>query len=107
MARAGQTADGRPRTRAVRPLRVRSGDRRVLHRRLAAATVVVALTAVGLAGSRWWTRPSSRVTTIGVVRFDNETGNTDFDRFADALTDTVVAQLTASGQGRYEVIGNA
>ena len=32
---------------------------------------------------------------------------TELDRFADALTDTLVAQLTASGQGRYEVIGNA
>ena len=31
----------------------------------------------------------------------------DFDRFADALTDTVVAQLTASGQGQFQVIGNA
>lgn len=45
--------------------------------------------------------------TIAVTRFDNETGNSALDRFADGLTDSVVAELTASGAGRYGVIGNA
>jgi DNA-binding winged helix-turn-helix (wHTH) protein/TolB-like protein len=44
---------------------------------------------------------------IAVTRFDNETGSADLDRFADGLTDSVVAELTASGAGRYAVIGNA
>jgi DNA-binding winged helix-turn-helix (wHTH) protein/TolB-like protein len=41
---------------------------------------------------------------IAVTRFDNETGSAEFDRFADGLTDAVVAELTAA---RYAVIGNA
>jgi DNA-binding winged helix-turn-helix (wHTH) protein/TolB-like protein len=82
--------------------------RRAGRRRLVVAVAIVAVMAVGFAGGRWWsgTSPTAQ-TTIAVVRFDNETANPDFDRFADALTDTLVAQLTASGQGRYQVIGNA
>ena len=83
-------------------------ERRATARRLAVAMVVVALTAVGFAGGRWWSRTSSTPSmTIAVARFDNETANPAFDGFTDALTDTVVAQLTASGQGQYQVIGNA
>jgi DNA-binding winged helix-turn-helix (wHTH) protein/TolB-like protein len=44
---------------------------------------------------------------IAVLRFDNETGNPAMDRFTDALTDTVVEQMTAQSGGRYRVIGNA
>jgi DNA-binding winged helix-turn-helix (wHTH) protein/TolB-like protein len=44
---------------------------------------------------------------LAVTRFDNETGNPNFDRFADGLTDSVVAELTASSSGRFGVIGNA
>jgi len=42
-----------------------------------------------------------------VAHFDNETGDAAFDRFADALTDSVTEKLTISGSGRYGVIGNA
>ena len=52
-------------------------------------------------------QPAPPALTIAVTRFDNETGNAEFDRFADGLTDSVVAQLTTSGAGRYGVIGNA
>jgi DNA-binding winged helix-turn-helix (wHTH) protein/TolB-like protein len=44
---------------------------------------------------------------LAVARFDNETGDPGFNRFADGLTDSVVAELTASSSGRYAVIGNA
>lgn len=44
---------------------------------------------------------------IAVARFDNETGSAEMDRFADGLTDAVVAELTAAGGTRYGIIGNA
>jgi DNA-binding winged helix-turn-helix (wHTH) protein/TolB-like protein len=69
---------------------------------LAAACLIFALT---LLGQRWWT--SHAAVRIAVTRFDNETGNPALDRFADGLTDSVVADLTVAGEGRYGVIGNA
>lgn len=91
---------GRPVSEPLTPGRLR--------RRLEAAVLVVVLIAAGFAGGRWWTRfVGERLPAVAVLRFDNETASADFDRFADALTDTVVAQLTASGTGRYQVIGNA
>lgn len=50
---------------------------------------------------------SSQTTRVAVARFDNETGDAEFDRFADALSDSVTAKLSVSGAGRYGVIGNA
>jgi DNA-binding winged helix-turn-helix (wHTH) protein/TolB-like protein len=44
---------------------------------------------------------------IAVARFDNETGLAEMDRFSDALTDMVVAQLTAEAGNRFGIIGNA
>jgi len=44
---------------------------------------------------------------VAVLRFDNETGNSDMDRFSDGLTDTVVEQLTSFSRDNYLVIGNA
>ena len=41
---------------------------------------------------------------VAVSKFDNETGDAALDRVADAVGDTVVAELTESG---HEVIGNA
>lgn len=48
-----------------------------------------------------------QITRVAVSRFDNETGDTQFDRLADALSDSVTARLTTSGGDRYGVIGNA
>lgn len=78
-------------------------------RRSIAALAIVVLSALGFAAGRWWSAHATpaKPPTIAVVRFDNETADPAFDRFADALTDTVVAQLTSAGQGRYDVIGNA
>jgi hypothetical protein len=44
---------------------------------------------------------------IAIAQFDNETGSAEMDRFADGLTDAVVAELTAAGGTRYGIIGNA
>ena len=57
-----------------------------------------------LVGGVWMRAKEQR---IAVVRFDNETGNPELDRFADGVTDSVVAELTSSTLGRYGVIGNA
>jgi DNA-binding winged helix-turn-helix (wHTH) protein/TolB-like protein len=46
-------------------------------------------------------------TRVAIARFDNETGNPQFDRLADALSDSVTAKLTIAGANRYSVIGNA
>src|SRR5262249_44477724 len=60
-------------------------------------------------GVRPWIsrRAPSATTRIAVLRFDNETGNPDLDRFADQITDSVVAELTDAAARRYGVIGNA
>jgi DNA-binding winged helix-turn-helix (wHTH) protein/TolB-like protein len=70
---------------------------------LVAALVAVVVVAWGLHS---WSVHSAPV-RIGVLRFDNQTGNRDLDRFADGLTDSVVAELTAVRSARYGVIGNA
>jgi DNA-binding winged helix-turn-helix (wHTH) protein/TolB-like protein len=44
---------------------------------------------------------------IAVLRFDNQTNDPAMARFADALTDNVVEELTKLSRGRYDVIGNA
>ena len=44
---------------------------------------------------------------IAVIRFDNETANPALDGFADGLTESLVADLTTAGVGRFGVIGNA
>jgi len=50
---------------------------------------------------------SPPIPILAVARFDNETGDAALDRFADALADTVVEQLTVKNSGSYRVIGNA
>jgi DNA-binding winged helix-turn-helix (wHTH) protein/TolB-like protein len=50
---------------------------------------------------------TTRQAIVAVVRFDNETGDAGMTRFADALTDTLVEQLTSQSHQRYAVIGNA
>jgi DNA-binding winged helix-turn-helix (wHTH) protein/TolB-like protein len=69
-----------------------------------AAAAVLAIAGL-LAGWQWWMSRST--VRIAVTRFDNETGDPALDRFADGLTDSVVADLTTGGDGRLGVIGNA
>jgi DNA-binding winged helix-turn-helix (wHTH) protein/TolB-like protein len=75
----------------------------------AVAAAVCLAFVLGLVGQRWWSGHGA--VRIAVTRFDNETGNPSLDRFADGLTDAVVADLTVdgavNGAGRYRVIGNA
>jgi DNA-binding winged helix-turn-helix (wHTH) protein/TolB-like protein len=44
---------------------------------------------------------------IAILRFDNETGSPEMDRFTDGLSDAVVAELTAAAGPRFGIIGNA
>ena len=79
--------------------------RREIRRLLAPALLVALMAVIALVYSHPWTaRPAM---SVAVARFDNETANKDYDRFADALTSSVTAELSAAAAGRYDVIGNA
>ena len=68
--------------------------------------IAIAIAIVAVATWFFTMRPSP-AHTIAVLRFDNQTGSAEFDRYAQNLTDAVVAELTASGSGRFGIIGNA
>jgi DNA-binding winged helix-turn-helix (wHTH) protein/TolB-like protein len=68
---------------------------------VAAGLVVAVCASLAIVIALW--RPTKN---IAVVRFDNETGIPEMDRFADGLTDAVVAELSAGGT-HYGIIGNA
>jgi DNA-binding winged helix-turn-helix (wHTH) protein/TolB-like protein len=71
------------------------------------------LAAVVLAFGGWelWRGRAAAVaiptTTLAVAHVDNDTGSPEFDRFALGLTDSLIAEFAASGEGKYSVIGNA
>jgi len=67
---------------------------------LAGLALVVA---VGL--SLYWVQAPAPPIRIAVVLFDNETGNPEFDRLAQQLTDATVLKLTA--RTSLAVVGNA
>jgi len=72
------------------------------------ATAALATVAAGIGIFAWRTSGGATPAhTIAVVRFDNQTGLADYDRYAQDLTDAVVAELTASSTGRFAIIGNA
>jgi DNA-binding winged helix-turn-helix (wHTH) protein/TolB-like protein len=63
---------------------------------------------LSMAGYLLWSRRNSMSPPIvAVVRFDNENGQPDLERFSDGLTDSVVEQLTSQSRDRYKVVGNA
>ncbi|HKE21208.1 MAG TPA: winged helix-turn-helix domain-containing protein [Bryobacteraceae bacterium] len=76
-------------------------------RRLCAASFVLVLGGVGV--SIWLLGPTGTkpAAAVAVVRFDNETDDPAFTGLADTLTDSVVGELAAAGDGRFGVIGNA
>jgi DNA-binding winged helix-turn-helix (wHTH) protein/TolB-like protein len=81
-----------------------------LQRAVLAGYAVVALAIIGCGVAYWlWHRHAEQriPPIIAVLRFDNETGNSDLTRVSDALTDDVVEQLTERSDGRYAVIGNS
>ena len=69
--------------------------------------IAAAAALLGAAAAGWMLARPSHPVVIAVARFDNETGSPDFDRFAGALADLTVADLTESGGARYAIIGNA
>ncbi|MCU1313764.1 MAG: transcriptional regulator, CadC, partial [Acidobacteriaceae bacterium] len=71
---------------------------------LSAAAIAVVRLRVGHSERRGF-GPASPI--LAVVRFDNDTKDADLQRFADALTDDLVVQLTSDSRGRYRVVGNA
>jgi len=77
------------------------------HALLPASALLVVAIALASAWA-WTTRGSSGPShTIAVTRFDNQTGLADYDRYAQDLTDALVAELTVAGTGRFAIIGNA
>jgi DNA-binding winged helix-turn-helix (wHTH) protein/TolB-like protein len=71
-------------------------------------TAVVVAVLILAAGYRLRSGSSAKPAPIvAVLRFDNETGDSEMTRFSDGLTDMVVERLTSLSQGRYQVIGNA
>jgi DNA-binding winged helix-turn-helix (wHTH) protein/TolB-like protein len=73
--------------------------------RLTAAAVAILCVA---AAAAWWaSRSTDDPHTLAVVAFDNETGNSELDRYAQNVTDALVAELTTGARGRLQVIGNA
>jgi DNA-binding winged helix-turn-helix (wHTH) protein/TolB-like protein len=71
---------------------------------LVAIAILIAIAAGWIGIAR---RSPSPAHTIAVTRFDNQTGLAEYDRYAQNVTDAVVADLTASGTGRFAIIGNA
>ncbi len=65
----------------------------------------VAVGAAFLAWKRPWA--GGGLPRIAIARFDNQTGRPELNRLAEGLTDTLVAEMTGLGAGRYAVIGNA
>jgi DNA-binding winged helix-turn-helix (wHTH) protein/TolB-like protein len=89
---------------ATAPPVVASGFAR---RFLLITALVGAALASGLVWSLLRTKPVEPAIKVAVLRFDNETGDAAFLRLADALTDSVVVEMTVAGAQRFAVIGNA
>jgi DNA-binding winged helix-turn-helix (wHTH) protein/TolB-like protein len=85
-----------------------SGGNAWMPRRIAVALGLAGLAALAVLGLRFRSVQSgSQAPILAVARFDNETGDPALVKFADALTDEVVVQLTSRSKSMYRVIGNA
>lgn len=91
-----------PMDAADNPMRAVTDSGSRVRRPLVIVTTLV-LAALGFGAWKVWLSP--RPVTIAVVLFHNETGDAQYDRLAQQLTDGTVVALTASP--RYAVIGNA
>lgn len=67
-----------------------------------AALLFIALVQFGGRTVQQWRRP-----VVAVSVFDNETGDSRYDRAVYALSDTVVDRLTGLGPDRVGIVGNA
>jgi|SRR5215472_7022400 len=79
--------------------------------RIIASALAICLLLGALFAAGYWVKSRSlaqeKTPIVAVVRFDNETGDPDMTRFSDAVTDMLVIDLAAKGDGHYRVIGNA
>ena len=73
------------------------------------AWVAVGAASVGIGGLGFWLSRGfgARQPIVAVCLFDNETGESEFDRIASGFSDALTAELASSGAGRVRVIGNA
>jgi len=62
---------------------------------------------IGAAFGLWRLLTNRREQRIAIALFDNETGETALDRYANDVTDSLVVALTEKTMGRYGIIGNA
>jgi DNA-binding winged helix-turn-helix (wHTH) protein/TolB-like protein len=69
--------------------------------------LAMAAVTVGLVVETFRTPPDQGRVVIAVSVFDNETGNTEYDRPVAGLSDLVVERLTKLDPNRIAVIGNA
>jgi DNA-binding winged helix-turn-helix (wHTH) protein/TolB-like protein len=65
------------------------------------------VTSIGAAFGLWRLLIVRREQRIAIALFDNETGDTALDRYANDVTDSLVVALTEKTMGRYGIIGNA
>lgn len=74
----------------------------------AVALVIIFAVTIGAVVS-WIRRPPAppRTPVVAVALFDADDPAPETARFAQGLTDAVIAELTTKGDGRYGVIGNA
>ena len=70
-----------------------------------AASILFLLIMAAYWMASWYS--NRRPEIVAVARFDNETGDPAMTQFSDAVTDLVVVDLAAKGNGQYRVIGNA
>jgi len=89
------------------PVGLRFRRAQALRHILLPTSAVLALTFVAVGVWAYARRSAGPAHTIAVTRFDNQTGLADYDRYAQDLTDALVAELTMSGVGRFAIIGNA
>ncbi len=67
--------------------------------------IAATLGVIAVAGAAYQLRATREPFRVAVVLFDNETGDAEFGRLSQGLTDAVVTDLTA--ESRLAVIGNA
>ncbi len=105
IAPVSQSANGSNNVRQIAPLPTPASSRSG-RLSLSGLTILILLSGALIFWVRHREHPQ-QVIRVAITRFDNETGDPQFDHLADALSDSVTAKLTVSGASHYGVIGNA
>jgi DNA-binding winged helix-turn-helix (wHTH) protein/TolB-like protein len=71
---------------------------------LTVAVALLATVVVGLIAERGMSRPRRPILAVSI--FDNETGDSRYDRVVHALSDAVVDRLTSLGPNQIGIVGN-